>query len=275
MELEHSVPPSTNLPALLSTTGSRERLKSTGDLRDSSDDQEQRAALANPCQRPGRPFGDPKIVPSLPHVGPSVSQQRINYASASDHQLIAASRSFDGRAFEELSSRYTRSISKTVYRIVRNREDTEDVMQDSLLNAYRRLSEFREACGFATWLTKIAMNTARMLLRKRRTRSEIALLHRSETDQTGHTWDIADSSPSTEERYSTRETRKFMALAVNELPPIYRGVLEQFHLQEKSLRQAADTLGISVASAKSRLCRGRRTLRTRLEAQKISILDAC
>ena len=72
-----------------------------------------------------------------------------------------------------------------------------------------------------------------------------------------------------------QEALAFMSRAVKSLPPLYRSVLEQYHTREKSLQQAADTLGITVASAKSRLFRARRTLRSRLEEQRISILDAC
>lgn len=202
-------------------------------------------------------------------------EPRIDYVRASDQELVTEAKSSDARAFEELSNRHRRSINNVVYRMVGNREDTEDVVQDSLLKAYCRLSEFRESCGFSTWITAIAINTARMLLRKRKTLSELPLVQSSGTDHTEQIWDIPDPSPGTEQRYFREKTLEFMLRAVNRLPAVYRSVLEQYHAQEKPIREVANALGISVASAKSRLFRARRILRSKLKRQRLLIPDAC
>lgn len=191
-----------------------------------------------------------------------------DYSRATDDVLVAAAKSFDGRAFEELSSRHVTSIRRTVYRIVRNLEDTEDVMQDSLLKAYCSLPEFKASCKFSTWITTIAINSALMLLRKRKARPETSLIRSDAADQTG--WDIADPSSSIERRLAAQEVRALLSRAVETLPASYRNVLEQFHLREKSVREAADTLGISIATAKSRLFRARRTLRSKLKRKNIT-----
>ena len=196
------------------------------------------------------------------------------YARASEDQLFRAAKSADGRAFEELSGRHLGFIRKRVYSIVRNPEDTEDVVQDSLLKAYCHLHEFRESCSFSTWLTRIAINAALMLLRKKKKRAEVPFDQGGEADQAWSTWEIPDPSPDAEWTYATQETLEFMSRAVKSLPPLYRSVLEQYHAQEKSLREAADKLGITVASAKARLFRARRTLRSRLERLHISAFEA-
>ena len=206
--------------------------------------------------------------------GVSTSWSDADYARASDEQLFAAAKSSDERAFEELSSRYLRSIRKRIYSIVRNPEDTEDVAQDSLLKAYRHLSEFRESYGFSTWLTKIAVNTALMLLRKRRSRPEVSFDQGGDVDSTWRIWDAPDPSPGIERTYAQRETLGFMSRAIDKLPAPYRTVLDEYHVQEKSMTEAADKLGIPVTSAKSRLFRARRALRSMLEGQRISVSDA-
>jgi RNA polymerase sigma-70 factor (ECF subfamily) len=184
--------------------------------------------------------------------------------------LLTAAKSSDGRAFEELSYRHVGSIRKRVYSIVRNPEDTDDVVQDSLLNAYSHLHKFRESCSFSTWITRIAINTALMLLRKRKSRPEVSLDQSAEADQPWSTWELPDTSPNTERAYAMEEALEIMSRAVKRLPPEYRSVLEQYHAQERSLRETADRLGITIASAKSRLFRARRTLRSRLERRQIS-----
>ena len=192
------------------------------------------------------------------------------YSNASEDQLLAAAKSDDGRAFEELSYRHLGSIRKRVYSIVRNPEDTDDVVQDSLLNAYRHLHKFRGSCTFSTWITRIAINTALMFLRKRKSRPEVSLDQGVEVDRPWSTWEVPDPSPNTERAYAMAEALQIMWRAVKRLPPEYRSVLEQYHAQERSLRDAAASLGITVASAKARLFRARRTLRSRLEGRQIS-----
>src|SRR5215469_4045143 len=102
----------------------------------------------------------------------------LGYREASDEALLAAARSSDECAFAELSDRYRKSIHNTASRIVRHREDAEDVVQDTLFKAYTHLKHFRGACRFSSWLTSIAINSALMLLRRRRSRSEISCDHR-------------------------------------------------------------------------------------------------
>jgi RNA polymerase sigma-70 factor (ECF subfamily) len=166
-------------------------------------------------------------------------------------------------------------MRKRVYSIVRNHEDTEDVVQDSLLKAYRHLQDFRESCEFPTWITRIAINTALMLLRKRRSRAEVSFYQGGETDETWTMWDTPDPAPNTERTYARQEALEFVSRAVSHLPPLLRCALEQYHAQEQSLRESADRLAITVASAKSRLYRARRALRSKLEGQHISFFDAC
>ena len=276
MELQRSVNTSTNFQLFLGTSGPRERLKNTAvALRDSSDLQ-QRPASANTAQPNEQSVAEPERAPKRPSIDNEFAAPRAanDYSCATDDVLVAAAKSSDGRAFEELSSRHVNSIRRTVYRIVRNLEDTEDVMQDSLLRAYCSLPEFKASCKFSTWFTRIAINSALMLLRKRKARPEASLIRSDAADQTGKMWDIADPSSSIEWRLATQETHDLIFRAVETLPANYRIVLEQFHLREQSMREAADTLGISIATAKSRLFRARRTLRSKLKRKNISISNA-
>lgn len=259
MELQSLVTTSMNCAQLSPISGHCEYPKGTATF-PSSSDLENGAVLESIR---GRLHGQRPVEPG------------IDYVRASDQELVTAAKSSVEPAFEELSNRHRRSIYNVVYRMVGNREDAEDVVQDSLLKAYCRLSDFRGSCSFSTWITAIAINTARMLLRKRRTLSELPLVQSGGTDHTEQIWDIPDPSPGTEQRFFREKTLEFMLRAVNRLPSVYRSVLEQYHSQEKPMREVADTLGISVASAKSRLFRARRILRSKLKGQRLSVADAC
>jgi RNA polymerase sigma factor (sigma-70 family) len=198
----------------------------------------------------------------------------IDYRHAPEEQLLAAARSSDGRAFGELSARYAVSVHKRVYRILRNREDTEDVVQEALFKAYAHLSEFRGSCAFSTWLTKIAINSALMLLRKRRSHSEVSFDQTGEDDETWGIWEFPDPYPDAEQAYAKRQTIDVLSRAVKRLPASYRSVIELYHAQEQSLQESAETLGITVSAAKSRLLRARHTVRSILERGRVSMADA-
>jgi RNA polymerase sigma factor (sigma-70 family) len=198
----------------------------------------------------------------------------IDYRHAPEAQLLAAARSLDGRAFGELSARYAVSVHKRVYRILRNREDTEDVVQEALFKAYAHLGEFRGSCAFSTWLTKIAINSALMLLRKRRAHSEVSFDQTGEDDETWGVWEFPDPYPDAEQVYAKRQTIDVLSRAVKRLPESYRSVIELYHAQEQSLQESAETLGITVSAAKSRLLRARHTVRSILERGRVSMADA-
>src|SRR2546427_13273016 len=86
----------------------------------------------------------------------------------SDGALVAAAKRGDTRAFEELVLRHKRRVLAVAQRITNNREDAEDVMQESFHKAFAHLDSFQEKSQFSTWLTRIAMNESFMLLRRRR-----------------------------------------------------------------------------------------------------------
>src|SRR3984957_8232176 len=94
------------------------------------------------------------------------------YSEVSDDDLVTAAQRGDQKAFVELCGRYSTLTKKKIFMIVRNHEDAEDALQDTLLRAYTHLSTFRRSCKFSTWLTTIAVNSALMILPKRRVRRE-------------------------------------------------------------------------------------------------------
>lgn len=210
----------------------------------------------------------------LVHGAPPSHASITDYKLAHDTQLLTAARSADGRAFAELSSRYGGSVHKRIFRILRNREDAEDAVQEALIKAYTHLGEFRGSCTFSTWLTSIAINSALMVLRKRRSHSEVSLDQSANGDQERGVREFADSRPDAERLYARRQAVDLLSAAAERLPLCYRGVVEKYHGQEQSLKEAANGLGISEAAAKSRLLRARQAMRSTLKRKRVSAADA-
>jgi RNA polymerase sigma-70 factor, ECF subfamily len=194
-----------------------------------------------------------------------------NLRNATDDFLILAAKSGDHSAFVELSRRHSKRIQLTVYRMLGNWEDAEDVLQESLLKAFEHLGQFRGTSKFSTWLTRIAINSALMLMRKRRACLETSFDKPPDSTETLQSWEAPDLSPSPEVLCANRETEELLRSAILRLPWCYHTVVDLYHAREYSTYETAQALGISVAAAKSRLLRARTMLRATLPELGLSI----
>lgn len=196
------------------------------------------------------------------HVSIGECIQEIN-----DELLLSAARSGDSAAFTELCQRHSRKILLRIQRITRNREDTEDALQDTLLRAFIHLQSFEGRSTFSSWLTRIGINSALQLLRKRRA-SELLMPVPPDDSEDWRPSEIADQSETPEACCERREREQLLRSAILRLPSIFREVIELRHVREYSTIEIAEALGITVAAAKSRLVRARKAV------QQLSISGA-
>jgi RNA polymerase sigma-70 factor, ECF subfamily len=182
----------------------------------------------------------------------------------SDEALVSTAKSGDATAFVELSKRHSNRVLLTTYRITRNWQDAEDALQDSLLKAFSHLNGFQEKSSFATWLTRIAINSALMILRKKRVCVEISIDGNDDPDDKYERWEARSLTEDPESRFARSEREELLRNAILRLPPVCREVVELRQAKDYSAREIAQALGISVAAVKSRLSRARLTLRAAL-----------
>jgi len=182
----------------------------------------------------------------------------------SEELLIAAAKSGDAVAFVELSKRHSNKILRRVYRIVKNWQDAEDVLQESLMRAFLHLKEFEERSSFSSWLTRIAINAALMSLRKKRGHIETSMDVISDDRGSEYHWEPKDPAESPESHFSRREREELLEGAIQQLPPMLRQVVQMKLIEGRSGEEVSQTLGISVAAAKSRLARAKMVLRISL-----------
>ena len=184
----------------------------------------------------------------------------------SDEVLVSTAKSGDTNAFVELSKRHSNRVLQTTYRITRNRQDAEDALQDSLLKAFTHLKTFQGKSTFSTWLTRIAINSALMILRKKRGYFEISIDGTDDPDGKHERWEPKSLTEDPESRLAREERETLLRDAVLRLPPVFQEVLELRQAREYTTREIAQALGISVAAVKSRLSRAKLTLRAALLA---------
>jgi RNA polymerase sigma factor (sigma-70 family) len=171
----------------------------------------------------------------------------------SEKQLIAAAKNGRRAPFGELCERYMKRVSCVTRRIVRNREDAEDAAQECFLNAFVHLKDFDGRSQFATWLTRIAINAALMKLRKNRGAREISMDEPNPSFEPVAQREFRDDAPDPEESWSLRERERIVKSAISGLRPRARNVVELIHLQEHSIRETAQILGISAGAVKARV----------------------
>ncbi len=184
----------------------------------------------------------------------------------SDAALVAATKCGETLAFEQLVLRHKRRVFALAQRITNNREDAEDVVQDSFHKAFLHLGKFQEKSQFSTWLTRIAINEAFMLLRRRRGVLEVLPENTDDAPESEST-SFVDQRPSPEESCWRRERSDLLTKAINQLGPKTRTAILLRNIEERSLVETAEILGTSIGVVKSRLFQGRRKLRETLNPE--------
>jgi len=185
--------------------------------------------------------------------------------SADDQRLIAACLEGDTAAFGELVRRYQDRLYNTVYRLVDNAEDAQDVVQESFLSAYQSLDSFKGDALFFTWLYRIAVNTAISLKRKRRVILSIDGVRNGEASaEPFDPSDVARPGHSLEQQEQERRIRQALAM----LSPEHRAVLVMKDMEGQKYEAMADVLQVPIGTIRSRLHRARLELREILEREE-------
>ena len=180
--------------------------------------------------------------------------------SLQSKSLVAAARSGSTAAFAELREIYARRVYRRLLTMTKNREDAEDALQDTFLRAYMALHTFEERSSFYTWVTRIAINSALMILRRRRTRPEVSFDSPSEREDAISGFEFKDSGPSPEHICVHRQRYAYMLRSIWKLQPRLRQVIEMQMMGNCSIKEIAQALEISEPAVKSRLARARARL---------------
>src|ERR1700730_1450378 len=178
--------------------------------------------------------------------------------------LVHARKNGDVGAFEQLVKRYDRKLLRIAQGVTRNKEDSQDAVQETFLKAYQKLAEFREDSTFSTWLIRITVNQSLMKLRKQRTIKEVSLDEDFQGDSDALPLDVPDAGPNPEQLCRAAELRDIFVKTLEELRPILRTVFILRDVEGLTIDQTAKVLRVSQAAVKARLWRVRLELRDRL-----------
>jgi RNA polymerase sigma-70 factor, ECF subfamily len=196
------------------------------------------------------------------------NQAALPIAQMSDEGLVARARTKDEAAFEELVSRYEDKLYRLAMRFVRNETDAQEILQDAFLSAWRNLPTFEGRAQFGSWMYRVTVNAALMLLRSRNRHPEVTVddvepnaLNNAVAESGQRLRGSADWSIRADEQLQSAEMRKHIQESVDALPDGLRTVFLLRDVEELSTEDTAEMLGLSIPAVKTRLHRARLALR--------------
>ena len=195
-----------------------------------------------------------------------MTAQQIAVGLQQEHEaaLIAAILAGEREKFHDLIRPHERLVYLTALALVKNETEAEDIAQEAILRAYRKLASFRGDAKFSTWLTAITLNEARTRLRVEK-RAQFDSLDDKSSEAGDYTpAALTDWREIPSEALERQEIRLLMQQAVSELPDAFRQVVVLRDMEELSVNETAEALGISIALVKVRLHRARLLLQKRL-----------
>lgn len=192
-------------------------------------------------------------------------KEELKSLPLTESELIKRAKEGNDEAFEMLISRYEKKIYNLAYRFLNNEEDAAEVLQETLIRAYRFLKKFEERSSFYTWLYRIAVNVALRKLKKRAKESKVVSLDEGIPQHEGIPQEIPDEAQNPEVIYKRKQIQETVQKALAELPEAYRSVVFLRDVEGLSNKEVAEILKISVSAVKSRLHRGRLFLREKLK----------
>jgi len=187
----------------------------------------------------------------------------VENAGGEDRLLVEKSKSGDASAFGTLFERHRCKIHCITFRILRNQQDAEDAVQKAFQRAFTNLKRFREDSTFLTWMTRIAINEALMLLRQRRPNRALSEEHGDGTGANSFL-ELPDDRLTPEQALAQTELRSAVIHAISKLRHNLRIVVLLREVHGFTSAEIARRLGLTVAAVKGRTFHARRHLRRHL-----------
>lgn len=186
--------------------------------------------------------------------------------NASQELSLQALQAGDRAEFARMVDLYSTHIYRLALKMLGEPQDAEDVLQTTFLKALQSIGSFEGRSSLSTWLYRIAVNEALMLLRRHKPTVPVAMDYESDDDEIEHPVQLTDWCCLPEEELLSAEARQRLDLAVRRLPEKLRVVFLLRDVEGLSIKETGETLGLTETAVKTRLLRARLNLREQLSA---------
>lgn len=184
--------------------------------------------------------------------------------------LIEKASQGDPDAFEVLVERYEKGIYNLAYRLIRDREDAMDVVQEVFLKAFQALSGFRGDSRFSTWLHRVCVNASLDLIRRKQRTQTYSLDEPVTLKESSVARQVEDDGGSVEDLVETKSLCESVLSALDSVDEAHRTVIVLSDVRGYSYQEIADILEISIGTVKSRLHRARHGIRKMIPPEQIA-----
>ena len=181
-----------------------------------------------------------------------------------DSQLISKAKSGDEYALEELLGKYKIAVYNLIYRMVKDKQEAEDLTQETFIKTFKSLPSFNEEYAFSTWIFKIATNNCIDFFRKRKLKTysiDKPIQYKTSEIQQEH----PDPDLNAEKSMMVQERSRLIKLAIESLPSKYNEAIVLRHQQEKSYEEISEILNLPLGTVKARIFRAREMLNKALK----------
>ncbi|HZR02416.1 MAG TPA: RNA polymerase sigma factor [Burkholderiales bacterium] len=197
--------------------------------------------------------------------------QPAQFTREDEHALAQAIAAGDRAAFELLMRRYNRRLYRLARATLRDDAEAEDALQEAYIHAYRSIGQFRGEAALGTWLSRLVLNECLGRLRRSSRRQNVlpiaGAIHEIDIDAM-----VQDTTPRPDEALVRRELRDMLERKIDALPDAFRVVFVLRSIEEMSVEEAAECLGIPEATVRSRHFRAKSLLREAL-AQEVDLAE--
>ena len=199
--------------------------------------------------------------------GQSPPRENASESSLEDDALVERAIGGDEQAYKKLVDKYERAIHYHILKMIRDKEQVEDLVQETFVKAFDNLNSYSTDYAFSTWLYRIATNHTIDYLRKRKLQT-LSIDEPVQTRDGDMKMQLPDESAGTDRDIIRKQRKKIVQQAIQDLPPKYRRVIEMRHMEEKSYQEIADVLDLPLGTVKAHIFRARELLYKELKDKR-------
>lgn len=194
-------------------------------------------------------------------------RENASESSLEDDVLVKKAKGGDESAYKKLVNKYERALYFHILKMIKDREQVEDLVQETFVKAFDNLNTYSTNYAFSTWLYRIATNHTIDYLRKRKLKT-LSIDEPMKTKDGEMEMQLPDESAGTDRTIIRKQRQKIVRNAIADLPEKYRKVIEMRHMEEKSYQEIADVLDLPLGTVKAHIFRARELLYKALKDKK-------
>ncbi|TYP95150.1 RNA polymerase sigma-70 factor, ECF subfamily [Fodinibius salinus] len=194
-------------------------------------------------------------------------RENASESSLEDDSLVKKAKGGDEQAYSQLVEKYERALFYHILKMVNDREQVEDLVQETFVKAFDNLDTYSTNYAFSTWLYRIATNHTIDYLRKKKLNT-LSIDSPVKTKEGEMEMQLPDESASTDRKIIQKQRQKIVQQAIQDLPEKYRKVIELRHMEEKSYKEISEVLDSPLGTVKAHIFRARELLYKELKDKK-------